>query len=206
MSLARILTIFNDSAAQCDKLISNAHRLDPSGAPLLPPMDQRQITVAAFLNLFLAWETFLERSLLYLMAGGHTLSGRHPIRYVQPRDEVAAHRMVVGVRPYFDFGNHGHFRTMVSIYFERGYPFEPHLTAIQGELSDLRTLRNASAHITSTTQAALEALAQRIFSVPQPGIDLYNVLLKELPGSAGQTVYAQKRDGLLAAAQLIANG
>src|SRR3546814_3395731 len=55
-------------------------------------------------------------------------------------------------------------------------------------------MRNASAHITSTTKAALEALAQRVFSTPRPGIDLYSFLTAIHPGSAtGNSVFAEYR-------------
>lgn len=50
---------------------------------------------------------------------------------------------------------------------------------MEGE--DLRTMRNASAHISSTTQTALESLAQRIFRTPRPGIVLYDLLMAADP-------------------------
>ncbi|TAM44938.1 MAG: hypothetical protein EPN53_15525 [Acidobacteria bacterium] len=207
MSLAETLTTFQASASQCDRLIANAHREDPGGVPVLPALDQRQITVAAFLNLFVAWETFLEESLVLLMAGSPTISGRAPVRYVVPAGIEAARCLVIGVQRYFDYGKHDNVRKMVAMYFEKGYPFEPHLSAINTDLCDLRTMRNASAHMTSTTQAALEGLAQRLFSTPQAGIDLYSVLTAVDPRSAlGNTVFAEFREKLLVVAGLVANG
>ena len=58
MSLADTLATFQASALQCDHLIANAHHADAAGVAVLPALDQRQITVAAFLNLFVSWETF----------------------------------------------------------------------------------------------------------------------------------------------------
>jgi hypothetical protein len=93
------------------------------------------------------------------------------------------------------------------MYFMNGYPYEPNLSAINAELADLRTMRNSSAHITSTTQTALESLAQRIFSSPYPGIDLYTILTSIDPNSAtGDTVYSKYRTILVIAADLIAHG
>ena len=207
MSLADTLATFQASASQCDALIANAHQADATGLAVLPSLDQRQITVAAFLNLFVSWETFLEESLIKLLIDHPTISGRLPIRYVSPPTIDAARRLVVGVQRFFDYGNHDNVRKMVSIYFENGYPFEPHLSAINTDLSDLRTMRNASAHITSTTQTALEGLAQRLFSTPQPGIDLYTLLTKPDPRSVlGNTVFAGSREKLMTVAGLIANG
>ena len=207
MSLADTLATFQASALQCDRLIADAHQTNTAGVAVLPALDQRQITVAAFLNLFMSWETFLEESLIQLMAGSSTISGRAPVRYVSPPTVEAARRLVIGVQRYFDYGNHDNIRKIVSMYFDGGYPFEPHVSAINAHLGDLRTMRNASAHITSTTQAALEALAQRIFSTPRPGIDLYSLLTTADPGSAvGNTVFAECRERLLVVATLVANG
>lgn len=207
MSLADTLATFQARASPCDRLIANAHQADAAGVAVLPALDQRQITVAAFLNLFVSWETFLEESLVKLMAGSPTISGRAPVRYVSPPTVEAARRLVIGVQRYFDYSNHDYVRKIVSMYFDNGYPFEPHLSAINTDLSDLRTMRNASAHITSTTQAALEALAQRIFSTPRPGIDLYSVLTTADPRSAlGNTVFAESREKLLVVAGLVATG
>lgn len=207
MLLADTLATFQASAAQCDCLVANAHQVHATGVALLPAQDQRQITVAAFLNLFVSWETFLEESLIELMVGAPTVSGQTPVRYVSPPTVEAARRLVIGVQRYFDYGNHDNVRKIVSMYFENGYPFEPHLSAINTDLSDLRTMRNASAHITSTTQAALEGLAQRVFSIPRPGIDLYTLLTTADPRSAlGVTVFAESREKLLVVAGLVANG
>lgn len=207
VSLAHSLATFQASASQCDSLIANAHQTDASGVALLPALDQRQITVAGFLNLFMAWETFLEETLTKLMAGGPTISGGAPVRYVSPPSMEAARLLVIGVQRYFDYGNHENVRRIVGMYFDNGYPFEPHLSAINTDLNDLRTMRNASAHVSSTTQAALESLAQRIFATPRPGIDLYSLLTSIDPRSAaGNTVFAECRERLLVVAELIANG
>lgn len=205
--LAATLADFQMAAQQCDRLIANAHRVDANGIPLLPAVDQQQITIAGLLNLFVAWESFLEDCLAKYMAGCPTISGRLPVRFVTPSSIDAAKLMVVGVNRYFDYGNHDYVRKMVRLYFDQGYPFEPHLTSIVTMLGDLRTMRNASAHVTSTTQAALEALAQRVHSIPQPGIALYALLVAtDTRSTSGNTVYGEARDTLLAAASLIANG
>ena len=207
MTLAQSLADFRASAAQCDSLIVNAHKADASGSALLPQADQRQIAVAAFLNLFVAWETFLEEVLAKLMVGQPTISGNSPTRFVSPPTTEAARRLVIGVQRYFDYGNHENLRKMVVMYFDRGYPFEPHLSSANTDLADMRTMRNASAHVTSTTQAALESLAQRIFSTPRRGVDLYTLLTSIDPRShTGNTVFAECRQKLDVVAELVARG
>lgn len=207
MPIPRALATLRAKSTQCDALIANAHRSDPAGAPMLPAIDQEQITVAAFLNLFVAWEEFLESTMSHFMSGSPTLSGTQPVRFVSPPTVDAAKKMVIGVNRYFDYANHELVRRVASIYFQNGYPFEPHLGSIFSDLADLRTMRNSSAHLSSTTQAAIEALAQRIFGLPRPGITLYAMLTANDPRpGAGNTVFAEARDRLLAAAQLIATG
>ncbi len=67
-------------------------------------------------------------------------------------------------------------------------------------------MRNASAHITSTTQTGLDGLAVRLLGQPSPGIELYALLTANDPNVAGSTIYQTHRDKLLTAAGLIANG
>lgn len=206
MSLAQVLADFKSSVVQCENLIANAHKVDPAGASLFPAVDQQQITVAAFLNMFIAWETFLESSLTELMVGSPTISGAIPVKYVAPIDLVSARQLVIGMMKYFDYGNHFNVKKLVSMYFKGGYPFEPHISAIYSDLDDLRTMRNVSAHISSTTQTAMEALALRLFSAPRPGISLYQLLTAADPKSAGQTIFVSYKAKLLATAELITQG
>ena len=100
---------------------------------------------------------------------------------------------------YFDFANHEYVKKIVRMYFDKGYPYEPHLSAITVDLSDLRIMRNASAHISSSTQVTLEGLALRIFQQPVPGITLYQMLTMLHPNAGiGQTVFSVYKDKLIA--------
>jgi hypothetical protein len=207
VAIVDILNEFKANVAQCNALIANAHRLDGNGAFIFSPLDRQQITVAAFLNLFIAWETFLENSIAEIMTGGATISGTAPIKYVAPLDADAARKLVIGVMRHFDHANHDNVRRIVGLYFQNGYPFEVHLNSIFSELSDLRTMRNASAHISSTTQTALEALAARIFGQPNAGVSLYQLLTAVDPRAQNNdTVFVSYKNKLVVAAELIAQG
>jgi hypothetical protein len=195
------------SVLQCENLIANAHKTDHSGVAMLPTMDQQQITVAAFLNVFIAWESFLEESLAQLMIGEKTTSGAIPVRFVAPPTLDSARQLTIGVKKYFDYGNHQHFKTMARIYFEKGYPYEPHLSAIISELDDLRTMRNSCAHISSSTRRALESLATGIFGQPRPGITRYQLLPSTDPRSkTAETVFSAYKNKLVVTAEIIAQG
>ena len=94
-----------------------------------------------------------------------------------------------------------------KVYFDNGYPYEEVLSSIDLELRDLRTMRSASAHITSSTQTALNSLALRLLGTPADGIDLYRLLTTNSPGGrGGTTVLAEYRDKLVTAAEMIATG
>lgn len=207
MPLVDTLTAFSAEITQCDDLIAHVHAVDAAGNAILPLLDRKQITVAAFLNMFIAWETFLEAAFAAYMTGEATMTGRLPVRYVSPPNTNVAKAMVIGTQRYFDYGNHANVKKVARMFFQNGDPFEPHISALIGDLADLRTMRNSSAHVTSTTQTALESLAVRLFGAPRPGIDLYQLLTSNdprIPG--GVTVFAAYRDKLLAGAALIAQG
>jgi hypothetical protein len=207
MTLAVALANFQNSAAQCDSLIANAHKTDSAGAYIHTDIDKELITAAAFLNLFIAWESFLEDVLTKLMTGNPTIGGILPTRYVSPPSIEAAQKLLIGINRYFDFANHDYVKQVSNMYFLNGYPLEPHLSSISQDLADLKTMRNASAHLTSTTQAKLNGLALRIFTTPHPGISLYSLLIASDPRSPSrQTVYATYKDRLITAASLIAQG
>jgi hypothetical protein len=135
------------------------------------------------------------------------LSGTVPIKFVSPISPAAARALIVGVNRYFDYGNHENVKRVVNLYFQRGYPYEPHLSSIMSDLADLRTMRNASAHITSTTQTALDGLAFRVLTRPSGSMDLYSLLTAVDPRSAAsETIFLRYKGKLVAAAELIVQG
>ena len=204
MPLQQSLATFKSGATQCASLIANAHRQDAGGASVMPPLDREQISVAAFLNLFVAWETFLEDVIAKLLSGASTISGSLPRKFASPPGPSEAKVMLVGIQKFFDYGNHENVRKIARIYFDNGSPLEPHLSSIYQDLADMRTMRNASAHLSSTTQSAIESLAQRIFAVPKPGISLYSLLMAPDPRSGvGNTVFAECQSKLEAVAAMI---
>lgn len=206
MTLNHILTKFQSDVAQCESLIANAHALDAAGQNILPSLDRQQITVAAFLNIFIAWEEFLEEAVAQYLAGSASIDGKLPAKYASPPNTHAAKAMVIGMMKHFDYANHEFVRKMVRLYFDNGEPFEPNISAIFSDLQDLRTIRNSCAHITSTTRTALDGLAARIFGVPHPNITVYALLTATHPADAPDTVLLSYKKKLMITAELIAHG
>ncbi|UEP31768.1 hypothetical protein [Burkholderia sp. B21-007] len=208
MAIGQSLAEFIASSGQCDSLIGNAHKVDHTGVHFLSQLDREQVTVAAFLNLFISWEQFLEAAIIDFMMGDPTLNGQQPVKYVNPTSRDQSGQMVVHINKYFDFANHEYVKKLAKLYFDGGYPFDGPLNSILVDLVDLKTIRNACAHLSSTTRTALQSLATRIFGQPHPGISVYGLLTAidpRVPGGA-TTVYAAYRDKLLTAAHLISQG
>lgn len=208
MPISVSLSNFLRDVAQCDSLLSSAHAVHASGNLIFSQRDREQITVAAFLNLFIAWEEFLEAAFNDFMLGDRTLGGTLPVRFVFPVSRVHSSGLMLHLNRFFDYSSHDYVRKIAKLYFENGYPFESAISALNSDLSDIKTIRNACAHLSSTTRSALEGLAGRILGQPQPGISVYDLLISIDPGSSGQnaTVYESFRDKLIAAATMIANG
>jgi len=207
MSINQSLASFQGSLSQCDNLISNAHTLSLTGDHYFTTRDREQITVAAFLNMFIAWEEFIEAAVNDYMMGDATLNGTLPIRYVTPPSRDHSAKMVIHTGRYFDYANHDNVKKLAKLYFDTGYPFETPINSMTQELADLKTMRNACAHLSSTTKTALEGLAVKIFGSPQPGISVYQMLTALDPRTNPKvTVYAAYRDKLLLAAGIIAQG
>jgi hypothetical protein len=207
MPIGQSLADFQASVAQCDNLITNAHTAAPGGAFHFTPRDREQITVAAFLNMFIAWEEFIEASIGDFMMGEATIGGNQPARYVAPPTRDHSGKMVIHMNRYFDYASHENVKKLARLYFNSGYPFDTPINSLTLELSDLKIMRNACAHMSSTTKAALEGLGLRIFGSPQAGITVYAMLTADDPRTNPRvTVYASYRDKLLVAAGLIAQG
>ena len=122
----------------CGQPRCHSYPLKTARSPIFSPIDREQITVAAFLNMFVSWESFLEIVITNLMAGVPTISGATPAKYVPPNSVDHARQMLVGTLSYFDYANHQKLRQIASIYFDRGVPLEPHLGSMYSELDDLR--------------------------------------------------------------------
>lgn len=207
MPIAQSLADFHARVGQCDSLIASAHAVLVGGVFHFTQIDREQITVAAFLNMFIAWEEFIESAIRDFMMGDVTTGGIAPIRFVTPPTVDHSVKMVIHMNRYFDYANQENIRKLARLYFDNGYPFETPINSLTQELSDLKIMRNACAHMSSTTRTSLEGLGLRIFGSPQVGISVYQMLMASDPRtSPTSTVYASYRDKLLVAAGLIAAG
>lgn len=162
MPPAQILAELRAGLVRCDELVVGAHYQDAQGNYVFSHENRKQITKTALLNLFIYWESFLEKMIVAIMMGETPINGTVVQKYVAPSNEQMAQSMLVGTLRFFDFSNHDNVRKVSINFFNQGHPFAANISSIAIHLQDLKTLRNACAHITSSTQTALESLAFRL--------------------------------------------
>ncbi len=109
-------------------------------------------------------------------------------KYANPIDTEHAHKILIGTQKYVDWANNEIVNKIASIYFEEGEPFKTALNSISTDLSDLRVIRNASAHISSTTQNKLDAVASRVLSSSVTGISVSDFVTKISKEDISKTV------------------
>lgn len=206
MVIANALQEFLASAGQANAIISAAYRLDTSNCFFFTATEQAVLVESAFLRLFVAWEAFLEETFVNYMLGEKSLQGNILQRYVSPRDLDHAHSMVVGGMRYADWSTPDVVRKLAKLFFDGGEPYETVLAQIHTDLLDLKTVRNAAAHLSSATSAQLDAVATRVLMSPATGMTVARFVLHSNPKSAtGESMIQTYSATLQTAAHLIAH-
>lgn len=181
MPLSQALSSFRTTAGDSLALVSSIHVMDATGNYVWKLSDRELVTSASFLRLFIAWETFLEQAFSHFMLGATSISGNAPQRWVQPPSAEHAQKMLIGTQKYVDYANVEIVAKLAGITFGSPNPFVNTLRAVQNDLSDIRTVRNAAAHLSSTTTAILDALASRRLQRPVSNITVYDFILSDDP-------------------------
>ncbi len=164
MSLNDSLVEFRSNIAKVDNYINLAFEQDDASNNVRNAEEIEFIVSSAFLKLFIAWEGFLEKSFISYLTGELSLDGGILTKYANPIDTSHAHKIIIGTQKYVDWSNIEIVNRISSLFFENAQPYTSVLNSIARELSELRTIRNAAAHTSSTTQRQLDAVASRIFS------------------------------------------
>lgn len=208
MSLNDSLTAFRSSITEANGFISLAFQQDSNGKYVLPQNQREFITDSAFLKIFIAWETFLEDCFIQYMLGEPSILGNTITRYIQPKNKDHAHSLLIGTQRYVDWSNPDTLRTLCNIYFEdRNNPFERSISSLFSDLRDLKTIRNAAAHLSSTTQPQLDSLGSKKLKKPLHNLKVFDVIFAIDPDSnPSKTFFTTYIDKLDVAAEGIANG
>lgn len=204
MPLLDHLNDFRNSVSDAEALIVSAHLSDNTGNPLWRTGEVQTITQAAFVKFFIAWESFLERTLADYMRGEPSAAGSVLTRFASPTDHAHALKILIGTQKYVDYSNPEIVRKLAGLYLDNGGPFETVLSAVNIQLFDLKTIRNAAAHLSSTTTKQLDSLASRKLGPPRSGVTVYDLITSVDPSSStGDTILRTYISELDAAAYAI---
>ena len=202
----RSLIYLSSGSRDHKSYIGRAFTQDAAGAYVLTEQERSFIVDSALLRIFIGWETFLEKSVVAYMMGNASSVGRKPTRFVSPTSEVHAHQILIGTQKYVDWANPDIVRKLTQLHFENGEPVGAVVSSIHSDLLDMKTVRNAAAHLTTTTAASIDALATRKLEKPSSGIAVSHFILSIDPKGDGTLTILDGYLGLLdTAADQIAN-
>jgi hypothetical protein len=202
MSISQTLSEYRANIKKANSYIKLANIQDKKGHYIYSTDAQHFITDVAFLKMFMAWESFLEASFIKYMLGELSATGKVIHRYVFPQDYNHACNILISV----DWGNPEMVRQMAKRYFKDGDPFETYLKVINSDLFDLRTIRNAAVHLSSSTRWQLDALGTRRLKKNCSNIHVSQLILSIVPESSiNQTILDVYQLRLDIAAEGIAN-
>jgi hypothetical protein len=184
MATTDCLITFRQSIVEANGFVALAFQQDAAGAYLLPASQRDFITDSAFLKMFIAWETFMENIVINYMLGEPSINGTAVVRYVQPVDSVHAHKMIIGTQKYMDWSNPELVQRICNNYFVTGNHIDTFLGSIYRDLIDLKTIRNAAAHLSTTTGKHLDSLASRLLGSTQSNTKVSGLIFSIDPSSA----------------------
>ncbi|RYE28534.1 MAG: hypothetical protein EOP48_33375 [Sphingobacteriales bacterium] len=198
MSLSLILSSFRTEVATSLRFITKSFSQDAAGTYFLTSDEQSFIVDSAFLRLFIAWEGFLENSFIHYILGNPSSTGKSAVRHATPPSEQHARDMLIGTQKYVDWANPQIICKLSKLYLKNGEPIEPTINSIQSDLFDIKTVRNAAAHLTSSTGRSLDALASRRLQHTCTNITVSDFILSQDPaaGASGSILdgYSQILD------------
>lgn len=209
--LRAILQTFQNSIKNCNGLIAEAFTQNDNGEYIISKHGRDMLTKTAFLDLYIAWEAFLEESFEYYLMGGATIGGTMPVTLYKSSDISQIRKMMamLGNERFFDYTIPDKVVTVAKLLFKDGYPYANNINSARQALQDLKTMRNAAAHMSQEATHSFNGLVQRTLTVPHAGMDLSTFLLAHTPmmkESSDNRVFAYYQSILNVAANGIANG
>lgn len=166
------------------------HKLAPSGQYERSLSERSLVAEACFLKLFITLEEFLEESFAHYLIGRMSTVRWRPSKYAKPQTKDQALKMLKGIQRFIDWSTSETVVTYADLYFVDGEPFRTPLISAKQNLQDMKTVRNSTAHLSTTTQASLEGLYSRWTGNPKPGVTAYEMLMASKAGQAN-TFYGE---------------
>ncbi len=130
----------------------------------------------AFVILFTAWEQFLESAFEISVVDARlsSIKSRHNVLVV---DLGTAHDLIRGGQRYVDWADPNTVRTRAKVFFKNGEPFESALSAVSGDVTKMRIIRNRCVHFSQHADEQYQKIIREIVGSGRrisPGKLLFN--------------------------------
>jgi hypothetical protein len=136
------------------------------------------------LRAFLAFETFLEEAFALYSLGKTAPKGRTPQRFTFPPTRSIADEWIIPEGRQYASWDALHVSNRAERYFRNGYPFSSILRAHQNALSEVKKIRNAIAHDSTSAQEKFKGVVRSKLGILPPGTNVGNFLVRPIPHSA----------------------
>lgn len=204
MLAADCLQYYRNSVQETETFITDAHIQNQVGQ-YINSVDYRNFVISsAVVRFSIAWESFLENIYCSFLLGELDTQGRVVPCCVAAVNESHAHKLLIGTNKYFDWTNPDLIIQLSTLYLNPDNPIKTAIKSVKSDLLDIKTIRNAAAHISVTTQGKLDALASRIFGSQQTNAAVAEVINYVRPDGKSQWTYY--KDLLDVAAENVAKG
>lgn len=204
MTTADCLQHYRDSVHETESFIAGAHIKDATGQYIHSEDYRNFVISSAVVRFSIAWESFMESIYCSFLLGELDTQGRVVPCCVTAVDESHAHKLLIGMNKYFDWTNPDLIIQLSSLYLDPDNPIKTAIKSVKSDLLDIKTIRNAAAHMSVTTQGKLDALASRVFGSQQINIKVAYVIHYVRPD--GKTLWEYYKDLLDVAAENVAKG
>lgn len=206
MPQANILAELDTALAFAGGIIADAHLADQANQFITPENVRSFMTEAAVLKIFVAWEGYLEQSFLEYLMGSPSTKGAALTCFLSVPSVDHAKQVLIGTQRYVDWSNPDTVLRLANLYLDRGEPYRSVISSIKTDLFDLKTIRNAAAHLSTSTSDQLDKLVLRKLGLASAGVTVYSLVTAADPSAPGKTVLQAYVEKLLAAATLISEG
>ena len=188
MSLLQSLNEYRNSVQESSGNISAAFQVDANGDYIFEANIRVLITEASFLKMFISWERFLEQSFIKYLTGKKSIANNKVNSFLKRIDMNRAADIIKGTNKYIDWSNPDIILRLAKLYLGSTNPYSDHLNPIKTDLFDLRTIRNAAAHLSTTTNTSLDSLASRILQENKANVNVSDFILSLIPGTTDTVI------------------
>lgn len=118
------------------------------------------IVEKSFMQIYLAWEHFLEKAFIAYLQNSFDLKGRNYKSYSLPVNDEHSYKMLKGTKNYPDWTNIDDVNYLSAIYFDASGPFAT-LLSPPPEFFELKTIRNRISHVSEKSIKSFNTLLSK---------------------------------------------